>query len=216
MFYTENHVCSFSNCLNSLNNVQLIFLQVFCGLIVHSFSSLNNISLSGCITVFLLIHLLKDILVVFKCRQLLAMLLWRFMCKFLCGLRLQFTPHQGTWLINCIGRLFLFSLVRNWQTVFQITLPFCITRGWDGWMASPTQRTWVWASSGSWWWTGKPGVLQSMGLQRVRHSWATELNFALPPAMNEKAAIAPAIVVTILGFSHFKNYTMVSNCCFNL
>ena len=38
-------------------------------------------------------------------------------------------------------------------------------RGWDGWMASPTQRTWVWASSGSWWWPGKPGVLQSMGPQ---------------------------------------------------
>ena len=36
-------------------------------------------------------------------------------------------------------------------------------RGWDGWMASLTQRTWVWASSGSWWWTGKPGVLLSMG-----------------------------------------------------
>ena len=32
-------------------------------------------------------------------------------------------------------------------------------RGWDGWMASPTQWTWVWASSGSWWWTGKPGML---------------------------------------------------------
>ena len=42
-------------------------------------------------------------------------------------------------------------------------------RGWDGWMASPTQWTWVWASSGSWWWTGKPGVLQSMGPQRVGH-----------------------------------------------
>ena len=38
-------------------------------------------------------------------------------------------------------------------------------RGWDGWMASPTQCTWVWASSGSWWWTGKPGMLQSMGSQ---------------------------------------------------
>ena len=37
-------------------------------------------------------------------------------------------------------------------------------RGWDGWMASPTQWTWVWASSGSWWWTGKPAVLQSMAL----------------------------------------------------
>ena len=49
-------------------------------------------------------------------------------------------------------------------------------RGWDGWMPSTTWRTWVWASSGSWWWTGKPGVLQSMGSQRVRHNWVTELN----------------------------------------
>ena len=43
-------------------------------------------------------------------------------------------------------------------------------RGWDGWMASPTGWTWVWVSSGSWWWTGKPGILQSMGSQRVRHN----------------------------------------------
>ena len=50
-------------------------------------------------------------------------------------------------------------------------------RGWDGWMASPTRWTWVWVSSGSWWWTGKPGVLQSMRSQRVGHDWATELNW---------------------------------------
>ena len=49
-------------------------------------------------------------------------------------------------------------------------------RGWDGWKASLTQWTWVWASSGSWWWTRKPGVLQSIGPQGVRHDWATELN----------------------------------------
>ena len=47
-------------------------------------------------------------------------------------------------------------------------------------MASLTQWTWVWASSGSWWWTRKPGVLQSMGSQRVRHGWATELNWFYP------------------------------------
>ena len=47
-------------------------------------------------------------------------------------------------------------------------------KGWDGFMASPTWWTWVWASSGSWWWTGKPGVLQSMWLQRVRHDCVTE------------------------------------------
>ena len=50
-------------------------------------------------------------------------------------------------------------------------------RGWNGWMASPTQWTWVWVDSGSWWWTGRPGVLQFMGLQRSRHDWATELNW---------------------------------------
>ena len=44
--------------------------------------------------------------------------------------------------------------------------------GWDGWMASPIWWTWVWASFGSWWWTGKPGVLQSMG---TGHDWVTEL-----------------------------------------
>ena len=50
-------------------------------------------------------------------------------------------------------------------------------RGWDGWMVSPTQWTWVWVSSGSWWCIGRPGVLQSMGLQRVRHDWVIELNW---------------------------------------
>ena len=51
-------------------------------------------------------------------------------------------------------------------------------RGWDGWMASLTRWTWVWVSSRTWWWTGRPGVLLSMGLQRVRHDWGTELNRA--------------------------------------
>ena len=50
-------------------------------------------------------------------------------------------------------------------------------RGWDGWMASTTQWTWVWVDSRSWWWTVKSGVLQSVGLQRVRYDWATELNW---------------------------------------
>jgi len=50
-------------------------------------------------------------------------------------------------------------------------------RGWNCWMASPTQWTWVWVDSGSWWWTGSPGVLWFMGLQRVGHDWVTELNW---------------------------------------
>ena len=50
-------------------------------------------------------------------------------------------------------------------------------RGWDGWMVSLTQWTWVWVNSGSWRWTGKPDVLQSVGSQRVGHDWVTELNW---------------------------------------
>ena len=50
---------------------------------------------------------------------------------------------------------------------------------WDGWMASLTRWTWVWVYSGSWWWTGRPGVLRFMGSQRVGHDWATELNWCL-------------------------------------
>ena len=49
--------------------------------------------------------------------------------------------------------------------------------GWDGWMASLTRRTQVWVNSGSWWWTGRPGVLWFMGSQRVGHNWVTELNW---------------------------------------
>ena len=47
----------------------------------------------------------------------------------------------------------------------------------DGWMASPTQWTWVWVNSGSWWWAKRPGVLRFMGSQRVGHDWATQLNW---------------------------------------
>ena len=50
-------------------------------------------------------------------------------------------------------------------------------RGWNSWMASLTPWTWVWVNSGSWWWTGRPGVLQFVGSQRVGHDWVTELNW---------------------------------------
>ena len=62
-------------------------------------------------------------------------------------------------------------------------------RGWDGWMASPTQWTWVWVNSRSWRWTGRPDMLQSMESQRVGHDWATELNWTemmnIVPALNK-------------------------------
>ena len=60
-------------------------------------------------------------------------------------------------------------------------------RGWNGWMSSVTRWTWVYINSINWWWTGKPGILQSMGSQRVRHDWATELNWTNNPfSLHEK------------------------------
>ena len=62
-------------------------------------------------------------------------------------------------------------------------------RGWDVWMASLTQWTWVWASSGRWWRTGKPRVLQSMGLQRVGHNWATERQMSFNCCLSYPSAL---------------------------
>ena len=61
-------------------------------------------------------------------------------------------------------------------------------RGWDGWMASSTQWTWVWVGSGCWWWTGRPGVQWFMGSQRFGHDWGTELNWqnTLPPPLDSR------------------------------
>ena len=58
-------------------------------------------------------------------------------------------------------------------------------RGWDGWMASLTRSTWVWVNSGRWWWTGRPGMLRFMGLQRVRHDRATEMNWTMAESEEE-------------------------------
>ena len=66
---------------------------------------------------------------------------------------------------ECFGYIYIYTHVL-FPSIFQ-----------DGWMASLTGWTWVWVSSRSWWWTGKLGMLQSMGSQRVRHSSATELNW---------------------------------------
>ena len=78
------------------------------------------------------------------------------------------------------------TLVTWWEELTHLKRPWCWERlreggegddrGWNGWMASLTQWTWVWVNSGSWWWTAKPGMLQSMGLQSVGHNWETELN----------------------------------------
>ena len=68
-------------------------------------------------------------------------------------------------------------------------------RGWDGWMAELTQWAWVWVNSGSWWWTGRPGLLRFMGFRRIGHDWATKLNWT---------------ELFLKLFSHLGYYTMLS------
>ena len=71
-------------------------------------------------------------------------------------------------------------------------------RRWDGRMASQTQWTWVWVDSGSWWWTGRPGVLQLMGWQTVGHDWATEVNWTEHgPGHQNKTQFPPQSVSSI-------------------
>ena len=80
--------------------------------------------------------------------------------------------------------------------------------GWDGWMASPTWRTWVWVNSWSLWWTRRPGVLQFMGLQRVGHDWATELNWT-EITFNRNIAMLTCLLV----YGYFHSTTAeVSDC----
>ena len=73
------------------------------------------------------------------------------------------------------------TLATWYEELTHFKRPWCWERlkagGWDGWRASLTQWTWVWVNSRSWWWTGRPGGLQSMGLQRIGHNWGTELNW---------------------------------------
>ena len=79
------------------------------------------------------------------------------------------------------------TLATWWEELTHLKSPWCWERskaggegddrGWDSWMVSPTQWTWVWINSRSWWWTGRSGVLWFLGLQRVKHIWATELNW---------------------------------------
>ena len=79
------------------------------------------------------------------------------------------------------------NTLATWSELTHFKRPWCWKRlkvgeegddrGWDGWMASLTRWAWIWLNSGCWCWTGKPGVLQSVGSQRVGHDWVTELNW---------------------------------------
>ena len=83
-------------------------------------------------------------------------------------------------------------------------------RGWDGWMASPSRWTWVWVNSGSWWWTGRPGVLQFLGLQRVGHDWATELNWT-----EECRHVSCPVIVVYSSWGESGNFIILKRWCPN-
>ena len=105
-----------------------------------------------------------------------------------CKIRLVNPKGSQSWIFigrtNAEAETPVFGFLKNWLTWKN---PVAgkdwrwedrgVDRGWDGWMASLIQWTWVWANSGSWWWRGKPGMLQSMGSPIVRHDWATVLNW---------------------------------------
>ena len=82
-------------------------------------------------------------------------------------------------------------------------------RGWAGWMASPTRWMWVWVNSGSWWWTGRPGMLWFMGLQRVGHerlNW-TELRWT--ELCDAREMLTNALVVIVLCYISIQNQRFV-------
>ena len=109
------------------------------------------------------------------------------------SLGLQGDPTSPFWRRSALGFLWKewceswnsSTLATSWEELIHWKRPWCWEglgageegddRGWGGWMASLTRWTWVWVNSGSWWWTGRPGVLRFMGSQRVRHNWATDL-----------------------------------------
>ena len=85
----------------------------------------------------------------------------------------EISPKYSCWSWNCNTLATQYEEMTHWKR------PWCWERlkagagddrGWEGWMASPTWWTWVWAGFRNWWWTGKPGVMQSMGSQRVGHN----------------------------------------------
>ena len=84
---------------------------------------------------------------------------------FLCHILVILATFQTFWLL-----LYYYYAGKDWRREEK-------DRGWDVWMTSLTQWTWVWVDSGSWWWTGRPGMLRFMGSQWVRHDWEIELNW---------------------------------------
>ena len=153
-----------------------------------------------------------------------------------CPLGLQGDPTSPFWRRSALGFLWKewcwswnsSALATSCEELTHWKRPWCWeglgaggegdNRGWDGWIASPTRWTWVWVNSGSWWWTGRPGVLQFLGSQRVGHDWATELNWTdtytpsflnLPPTpsrSSQNAKLSSRCYAVAIYFTHGSVY----------
>ena len=107
-------------------------------------------------------------------------------------MKLQYTGHL-MWIVDSLGKTLMLGGIGGRRR-----------RGWDGWMASPTQWTWVWVNSWSWWWTGRPAVLWFMGSQSVEHDWVTGLNWTdrwqgngIPDLITAKNWIVPMTWISL-------------------
>ena len=107
------------------------------------------------------------------------------------------SPSYSRWVLGAHWKDWNSNTLATWcEELTHLKRPWCWERlreegeeddrGWNGWMASPTQWTWVWVDSRSWWWTGRPGMLWFMGSQRAGHNWATELNWTDPPFISQE------------------------------
>ena len=93
---------------------------------------------------------------------------WMFMEGLMLKLKLQYFGHM-MWRTDSLEKTLMLGKTEGRRRRDD--------RGWDGWMAPLTRWTYVWVNTGSWWWTGRPGMLQSLGSQRVGHDWVAELNW---------------------------------------
>ena len=120
----------------------------------------------------------------------------------------------------------ILCLATSWEELTHWKRPWCWeglgageegdNRGWDGWTASPTWWTWVWVNFGSWWWTGRPGVLRFMGLQKVWHDWTDWLGLKASwlqawasrvPIYKAKMNGAPKAVASVMITSESPSFT---------
>ena len=143
---------------------------------------------------------------------------WEFL-----GLQDKTSQHKRKSTLNILWKDWCWSsytLATGWEEPTHWKRPWCWERlragvegdgrGWDGWMASPTQWIWVWACSGRWWWTGKPGMLQSMESLIVGHDWTSELNWTTYLSLEDICIFRPFLKLSFQASSSSYSFSHLS------